>query len=235
MVCDELVMSRADALAGTQSLRFGFGELLTGSLAGMFDGQSTVSTSGSRTGFVVDVSGCGTDDRVLRFASLAGQRAVTQMLAGSTQRTLRVNDEGWRTTSTLEGVRYLQHDFKLGRNNALSNVLIVHRFSEIGAQADGVTGEIANRLVGDADFHVMFHQGDADDAADCVDRLKLPGSTRDVLQQLPPHRCLINLRGQLALIEVVLSTRMQALADTNAAVRGEVCQPPSTRNRHDAA
>jgi hypothetical protein len=224
-VCDELVIDRADALTGTQALRFGLGELLNGTMAGMFDGQSNIEPATSPGGFVVDVSGCGTDDRVLRFAMLAGQRAVSQMLATSTRPTVRVNDEGWRVASTMDGVRYMQHDFKLGRVDGLSNILVVHRFAEIGAQADGVAGEIANRLVSDADLHVMFRQGDADDAADSMERLRLPTSTREALVQLPKHRCLIHLRGRLALLEVVLSRRMRALADTNQAVRsGELAE-----------
>lgn len=227
-LCDDLVIQRDDALAGTRSLRFGFGELLTGTLAGMFDGPSNIDPSASRAGFVVDVSGCGTDDRVLRFAMLAGQRAVAQMLAGDTRPTLRINDEGWRLASTLEGVRYMQKDFKLGRVDALSNILVVHRFAEIGAQADGAVGQIANRLVSDADLHVMFRQGDADDAADSMERLRLPSSTREALVQLPRHRCLIHLRGRLALLEVVLSRRMRDLADTNQAVRGNAA--PETKS-----
>jgi hypothetical protein len=221
-VCDELVIGREEALSGTQALRFGLGEFLNGSMAGMFDGESNIEPASSPAGFVVDVSGCGTDDRVLRFAMLAGQRAVSQMLASSRRPTLRINDEGWRVASTLEGVRYMQHDFKLGRVDALSNILVVHRFAEIGAQADGVVGEIANRLVSDADLHVMFRQGDTDDAADSVERLRLPTSTRDALVQLPARRCLIHLRGRLALLEVVLSPRMCDLADTNQAVRGNL-------------
>jgi hypothetical protein len=232
-VCDELVISRDEALSGTQALRFGLGELLTGALAGMFDGPSTITTTDSPAGFVVDVSGCGTDDRVLRFAMLAGQRAVTQMLAGSKRRTLRINDEGWRVASTLEGVRYMQHDFKLGRVDAMCNILVVHRFAEIGGQADGVVGEIASRLVGDADLHVMFHQGDEFDVGDCVERLKLPASTRDALLSLPPHRCLIHLRGRLALLQVELSNRMRTLADTNDAVRGDAA--PTDQCRDHAA
>jgi hypothetical protein len=223
-VCDELVIGREEALSGTQALRFGLGEFLNGSMAGMFDGESNIEPASSPAGFVVDVSGCGTDDRVLRFAMLAGQRAVSQMLASSTRPTLRINDEGWRVASTLEGVRYMQHDFKLGRVDALSNILVVHRFAEIGAQADGVAGEIANRLVSDADLHVMFRQGDTDDAADSVERLRLPTSTRDALVQLPARRCLIHIRGRLALLEVVLSPRMRQLADTNQAVRGNLVQ-----------
>lgn len=225
-VCDELVIDRPDALSGTRALRFGLGELLNGGMAGMFDGQSNIEPSSSPAGFVVDVSGCGTDDRVLRFAMLAGQRAVSQMLAGSKRPTLRINDEGWRVASTIEGVRYMQHDFKLGRVDALSNILVVHRFAEIGAQADGVAGEIAQRLVADADLHVMFRQGDAADADDSIERLRLPSSTRDALVQLPARRCLIHLRGRLALLEVVLSRRMRELADTNQAVRGDSLQEP---------
>ena len=116
----------------------------------------------------------------------------------------------------------MQHDFKLGRVDALANILVVHRFAEIGAQADGAVGEIANRLVSDADLHVMFRQGDTDDAAQSVERLRLPTSTHDALVQLPAHRCLIHLRGRLALLEVVLSKRMRHLADTNQAVRGDL-------------
>lgn len=221
-VCDELVIGRDEALTGTQSLRFGLGEFLNGSMAGMFDGESNIEPASSPAGFVVDVSGCGTDDRVLRFAMLAGQRTVSQMLATSTRPTLRINDEGWRIASTLEGVRYMQHDFKLGRVDALSNILVVHRFAEIGAQADGVVGEIASRLVADADLHVMFRQGDTDDATQTVERLRLPPSTRDPLVQLPAQRCLIHLRGRLALLQVVLSKRLRQLADTNQAVRGDL-------------
>lgn len=221
VVCDELVMNKRDALDGTRSLRFGLGELMAGPISGMFDGASTVKPAESAGGFVVDVSGCGTDDRVLRFAMLAGQRAVSQMLAGSTRPTLRINDEGWRVASTIEGARYLQHDFKLGRMDALANVLVVHRFAEIGEQADGVAGEIANRLVSDADLHVMFRQGDAEDAEDSMERLRLPGSTREVLASLPARRCLMHSRGRMALLEVVLSPRVRDLADTNQAVRGE--------------
>jgi hypothetical protein len=223
-VCDELVIGRDEALTGTQALRFGLGELLNGSLAGMFDGPSTIDPTSSPAGFVVDVSGCGTDDRILRLAMLAGQRGVAQMLAAETRPTVRVNDEGWRVASTLEGARYMQHDFKLGRVDAMSNVLVVHRFAEIGAQADGVAGDIANRLVSDADMHVMFRQGDTADAADSVDRLRLPSSTHDALVQLPKHRCLVHLRGRLALLEVVLSRRMRDLADTNQAVRGDLAR-----------
>lgn len=225
-VCDELVIDRAEALSGTQALRFGLGELLAGSLAGMFDGPSTIDPTASPAGFVLDVSGCGTDDRVLRLAMLAGQRGVSQMLAVETRPTLRINDEGWRVASTLEGARYMQHDFKLGRVDALSNILVVHRFAEIGAQADGVAGEIAKRLVSDADLHVMFRQGDTADAADSVDRLRLPESTRETLVQLPAHRCLMHLRSRLALLEVVLTPRMHVLADTNQAVRGDLIGAP---------
>ena len=99
--------------------------MLSGSLARMFNGRSNVDLRGATRGFVVDVSKCGADDRVLRFAQLAGSRAVDQMMSSATGRTLQIGDEAWRLTGTKESVRWLQHSFKLGRNVAMSNVIVV--------------------------------------------------------------------------------------------------------------
>ena len=218
-MCDELRLEQRSALEQTAALRFGLGDLLSGSLAGMFNGRSNVDLSDSKRGFVVDVSKCGSDDRILRFALLAGQRASNQMVRSSAGRTISANDEAWRLAGTSDLVRWLQHDFKLGRQQGKANIIVVHRLAEIGAQTDGATAAIASRLVSDADIHILFRQGDRDDAADAVERLGLPRSTQDALARLPAHRCLVHVRGHLAMVDVMLSARMFELADTNAAMR----------------
>jgi hypothetical protein len=218
-VLSALVMSRDKALDATSHLRFGLQGLITGVHAGMFDAATNVDLDNAHRGFVVDVSGCGTDDRSLRFALLIGTRAVDQLVSESAAQTLVVNDESWRLASTRETVRWMQHSFKLGRHNGQGNVLILHRLAELGGQADGAVGEIASRLVSDADIHIMFHQGDHVDAVETVNRLSLPPSTVELLETLPPYRCLIRARGKLALVDVVLSNEMRALADTNSKMR----------------
>lgn len=217
-VLNELVMDHKSALDETAELRFGLQALMSGVHAGMFDSATNVNLDDSPRGFVVDVSGCGSDDQALRFALLVGMRAVDQLVASAPGQTLVVNDEAWRLAGNLNTVRWMQHSFKLGRNVGKGNVLILHRFAELGHQADGAVGEIASRLVSDADIHIVFRQGDLNDARDTVQRLNLPASTQELLMKLPPHRCLINARGKLALVDVKLSPGMRALAETNGAM-----------------
>lgn len=219
-VTDRLVMTRDDALDATRALRFGIGELLEGELAGMYDGPTNVDLTSGKRGVVIDVSACRTDDRVLRFAMLTARRAVDQMLVKAQPiPTIDVADEAWRLAGIAETVRYLQHRFKLGRHMGIANVIVTHRFSELGNQADGVTGAIASKLVSDADTQVMFRQGDRADAEDTVERLSLPPSLVDALLSLRARRCLISVRGRLALMDVALPPRLLSLADTNVAMR----------------
>ena len=90
-------------------------------------------------------------------------------------------------------------------------------------RADGTTGEIASRLVSDADTHILFRQGDQHDAADTVTRLGVPTAATAILARLPRHRCLIDIRGQLALVDVMLSPSMLATSDTNRTMRKQRC------------
>jgi len=218
-VLTELVMDKQTALHETNALRFGLQGLMTGVHSGMFDSETNVDLADSPRGFVVDVSGCGSDDQALRFALLVGMRAVDQLVASAPGQTLVVNDEAWRLAGNLNTVRWMQHSFKLGRNVGKGNILVLHRFAELGHQADGAVGEIASRLVSDADIHIVFRQGDLNDAKDTVARLNLPASTQQLLMKLPPHRCLINARGKLALVDVKLSPGMRTLAETNGAMQ----------------
>jgi type IV secretory pathway VirB4 component len=218
IVLNELVMDEKTALHETNALRFGLQALMSGVHAGMFDSETNVDLADSPRGFVVDVSGCGSDDQALRFALLVGMRAVDQLVASAPGQTLVVNDEAWRLAGNLNTVRWMQHSFKLGRNVGKGNVLVLHRFSELGHQADGAVGEIASRLVSDADIHIVFRQGDLNDARDTVQRLNLPASTQQLLMKLPPHRCLINASGKLALVDIKLSPGMRVLAETNGAM-----------------
>lgn len=218
-VLSALVMSQDTALEATSQLRFGLQSLVNGVHSGMFSSATNVDLDTADRGFVVDVSGCGTDDRSLRFALLIGMRAVDQLVSTTSAQTLVVNDESWRLAMLRETVRWMQHSFKLGRHRGQGNALILHRLAELGGQADGAIGEIASRLVSDADIHIVFRQGDHTDAVDTVNRLSLPPSTVELLETLPPYRCLVRARGSLALVDVVLSDQMRALADTNSSMR----------------
>ena len=218
-VCDELVMTRSQALEATQVLRFGIGELLTGVHAGMFDGHTNVDSTAMKRGFVIDLSGCGSDDRALRLAMLAGMRAVEQLVSRHDGPTLVVNDESWRLVTNLDTARWMQHSFKLGRQRGQATMLVLHRLSDLGAQTDGAAAHIGNRLVGDADIRILFRHGDLNDAHDTVTRLGLHEQLADRLATLPAYQAIVEVRGRYALLGVRLSGRVTALADTNERLR----------------
>ena len=218
-VTSQLSMSHDDALTMTRDLRFGIGGLLSGALAGMFDERTNVHLAEARSGFAVNLAKCGTDDRVLRFAMLAGTRAAGQLIGSSTQQTIMCNDEGWRLGTHIDTVRSMQHSFKMGRTDAKMNLLIMHRLAELGGQTDGAAAAIANRLVSDSAIKIVFRQEDAGDAADTVTRLGLPAATEELLRKMPPRRCLIVCEGRYALVDTKLSPALRSITDTNMAMR----------------
>lgn len=218
-VCRELSKDREAILAGTDELRFRMRSLGTGAHAGMFNGHTTVAVD-TRRGVVIDLSGTGTDDELLRLAMLAGQRAVEQLRTSGSARTIMLNDETWRLGTTADTVRWLQHSWKLGRQHGTSNWALVHRLSDLGNQADDGTSlaKIGKGLIGDSDTHILFRQGTHSDAAHACDELQLPPACREVLTRLPKGRALIHCQGRLAVVDITLSPTLETLTYTNQAV-----------------
>ena len=211
-LANELTMSPEAALDLTTELRFALGELVNGTHAGMFDGPTTVDLTASDRGFVVDLSGAGRDNLSLALTMLVGTRAIDQMVETVRRPTITVNDEAWRLLGSEDLVRWMQYSAKIGREFALSNWLIVHRLAEVGGQADGVTGSIAGHLVADADTHIIFRQGEREDADDIVNRFRMPEACRDFLINLKPFQCLVRCRESpwLGWSLLTLETRMES-------------------------
>ena len=141
-----------------------------------------------------DARGIGLGEVADELAPPRRGEAVDQLVGSTPGRTLLVNDETWRLAGNRDTVIWLQHSFKLGRQRGQANIIVVHRLAELGGQADGTTGEIASRLVSDADTHILFRQGDQHDATDTVTRLGVPTAATAILARLPRHRCLIDIR-----------------------------------------
>src|SRR3954453_16554610 len=109
-----LQKDRQDLLNRTDEIRYALRSLITGALAGMFDALTNVSIDATSPGLILDVSTAGNDDELLQLSMLAGLRAVSQLRASGTRRTLLYADETWRLASTSQTVRFLQHSWKLG-------------------------------------------------------------------------------------------------------------------------
>ena len=218
-MCTELSKDRLAILDGTDELRFRLRSLVSGSLSGMFNGRTNVDVD-TRRGVVLDLSGTGTDDELLRLAMVAGQRAVEQLRGHEKNRTIMLNDETWRLGTTPDTVKWLQHSWKLGRQHGISNWALVHRLSDLGAQADDGTSmsKIGKGLIGDSDTHILFRQGTVGDAAHACHELELPEACKDVLTRLPKGRALVVCEGRRAVVDFTLSPMLEQLTYTNQAI-----------------
>ena len=211
---------RQDLLNRTDEIRYALRSLVTGALAGMFDAPTNVSIDAGSPGLILDVSTAGNDDELLQLSMLAGLRAVSQLRASGTRRTLLYADETWRLATTSQTVRFLQHSWKLGRQTGTSCWAMIHRFSDLAAQSDDGTAlaKVTRALVADSGTHILFRHGKREDAELTAAELSLPAAAVGVLQKLPIHRALVHCGGRLAVVEARFNDTLATLAYTNQAM-----------------
>ena len=82
---------------------------------------------------------------------------------------LQVLDEAWSLLASERTTRYLQSCWKLGRAYGVANLAIVHRLSDLRAQADDgtATAKVAMGLLADTQTRVLFRQS-TDQVADAA-------------------------------------------------------------------
>lgn len=219
-IAQALQKDRQVVLDRTDEVRYALRSLISGSLAGMFDGPTNVTIDAASPGLVIDVSAAGGDDELLQLSMLAGLRAVRQLRATGNRRTLLFADETWRLATTAQTVRFLQHSWKLGRQTGTSNWAMIHRFSDLAAQSDDGTAlsKVTRALVADSGTHILFRHGKREDAETTATELGLPDDAAKVLRLLPMHRALVHCGGRLAVIEATFTPRLAELAWTNQAM-----------------
>jgi hypothetical protein len=219
-VVTALQKDRQDLLDRTDEIRYALRSLVTGALAGMFDAPTNVTIDPGSPGLILDVSTAGNDDELLQLSMLAGLRAVSQLRAAGTRRTLLYADETWRLATTSQTVRFLQHSWKLGRQTGTSCWAIIHRFSDLAAQSDDGTAlaKVTRALVADSGTHILFRHGKREDAELTAAELSLPAAAVGVLQKLPIHRALVHCGGRLAVVEARFNDTLAHLAYTNQAM-----------------
>ena len=134
--------------------------LCTGELAGMFDGPSTIEVDWDGPGVVLDLSAVyGSEGlSLLMCCATAWLRAAVARPDGG-QRILVV-DEAWHVLSYLVTARWLRAAFKFSRSWGLSNVLVIHRPSDLGAAGSGGSEQerLAEGLLRDAETRVIYGQ-----------------------------------------------------------------------------
>lgn len=198
---------------------FALDKLLTRTLAGMFDGPTTVRIDWANgPGFVVDLSAVYDEEDALPLVMLA----ATSWLAATLQRrddrrVLQVIDEAW--AAVRHGARHFQGSLKLSRTYGVSTWLVCHRPSDLSAQTDDGTAvaKISAGLLSDIQTRIILRQPH-DQVAVAADLFALSERERDWIGQLARGRGLWRLQNHGAVVQTVLTEAERRLCDTDTAM-----------------
>jgi type IV secretory pathway VirB4 component len=194
-------------------------KLCTRTLAGMFDGPSTVAIDWETgPGVVVDLSAIYGDEDALPLVMLAATSWLAAVLrrAGE-RRVIQVVDEAW--AAVRHGARHFQTSLKLARAYGASTWLICHRPADLTAQADDGTSsaKIAAGLLADAQTRIVLRQA-TDQVPAAARLLGLTGPETSVIGQLVRGRALWRIQAYSAVVQLVLTATERRLFGTDAAM-----------------
>jgi type IV secretory pathway VirB4 component len=220
---DELVaLSRRTPLELSQAATpvvFALDKLCTRTLAGMFDGQTTVDIDWDHgAGFVIDLSAVYNDREALPLVTLAATSWLSAVLQReSDRRVIQVIDEAW--AAVRHGTRHFQGSLKLARTYGVSTWLICHRPADLTAQADDGTADakIAAGLLSDIQTRIVFRQP-ADQVPIASELLGLTERETCWIGQLVKGRALWRMQHRGAVVQTVLTEADRHMFDTDTAM-----------------
>jgi type IV secretory pathway VirB4 component len=197
-------------------------------LRGICDGPTTVDLDWDRTpGLVLDLSALLSHRKALRLVLAAAAGWLASVMYGQPDRhKLNIIDEGWAALDDLAVVRFLQDQWRLGRQWGCGNILITHAIADLRSQADdgAATGKIAEGLLNTTSVRVFLHQNPEHVAALLAD-MGLTGAEAGLLDRLAPFTALWKIGPHTALVDHHIADHEWAFCDTDAAMRGTAGQP----------
>ena len=216
-VAEQLRIPTAHLMDSLGTLRFAIEKLLSRSLRGMFDGQSTVHVPPDGPGLVLDLSAVPLDSEALPLVMVAAAGWLSHLITVPGPRRVQVFDEAWALLGNRHTAAYLQTCFKLGRTYGVANVCIAHRPSDLAAQADDgtSTAKIAAGLLADAATKIVLRQA-PDQLAAAALAFGLSEPEQQIVGQLTRGRALWKVGGRTAVVHHLMSRTEISLCDTDA-------------------
>ena len=135
---------------------------------------------------------------------------------------IQVLDEAWALLGSERTARYLQSCWKLSRAYGVANMAIVHRLSDLRAQADDgtATSKVAAGLLADTQTRVLFRQT-TDQIADARALLGLTSTEAELLPRLARGRALWKIAGRSAVVAHHIGPTEYGFCDTDARMHAQ--------------
>ena len=193
--------------------------LVDGDLAGMFDGETSAALDLEAPLVSIDLSEVFSSPALPLLMTCAVAWMQSFLARNGTGKRLVVIDEAWAILHDLSTARWLQSVFKLSRAFGVSNVVVVHRLSDLrAAGADGsIQQHLAEGLLADSETRVMFGQPPSE-ASVTSDLLGLSGVERDVVAHLPRGIALWKVADRSFLVEHLVGDAERDIVDTDSAM-----------------
>jgi len=193
--------------------------LVDGDLAGMFDGPTTTAFDLEAPLVSIDLSKVFSSPALPLLMTCAVAWMQSFLAQAGTGKRLVVIDEAWAILHDLSTARWLQSVFKLSRAFGVSNVVVVHRLSDLrAAGADGsIQQHLAEGLLADSETRVVFGQSPSE-ASVTGDLLGLSSVERDVVAHLPRGIALWKVADRSFLVEHLVGDAERDIVDTDSAM-----------------
>lgn len=195
--------------------------LTTGDMAGIFDGQSTVSFDTNAPMITVDLSAFSTGSKLLPLLMTCTSAWMESSLRDpdSGQRFI-IYDEAHRIMREAALLDRMKDHWKLSRAWGISNVLVLHRLSDLDAIGDSDSSEraLAEGLLADTSTRIIYRQ-EKDQLASTASTLGLNSTATDLVSQFTRGQGLWLVGQRSFVVNHHLTRWEQELTDTDAAMR----------------
>jgi type IV secretory pathway VirB4 component len=214
-------MPYAEYRSATRDIALGLRRLCTGDLAGMFDGPTSPNIDAGAQLLVLDLSAV--YHRAAAALPLVMTCATAWLTGGNhlPSPTFQVTEEAWATLGSLPLARAQRAAYKLARRDALCNIAVLHRLSDLSAAGAAGSEQVAlaRGLLEDAGTRVVFAQPPGEIRA-ARDLLGLTDTETDLLPHLPAGTALWKVgRDRSFIVQHRLADAEMLLVDTDSAMR----------------
>tara|TARA_R100000365_G_C2748652_1_gene80994 strand:- start:350 stop:1903 length:1554 start_codon:yes stop_codon:yes gene_type:complete len=183
-----------DIRAAATRPRYVLQRFVHGDLSGLFEDESTVTFDADTNMVVVDTSELfARGDFVAQLTQVCTTAWIQAVISDRAAKRTRylVREEGWRDMGSLAALQMYQQWLKLSRHYGISNIVILHKFTDLDAVGDAESQErnLAYSITGDIENKFIFRVNHQEQHA-LTTRLNLPAHHTEMARGLPSGRFL---------------------------------------------